>query len=244
MEFSLLIGSIKITQILNLLINLSPETKLTIISPSLLSADFINLEDDITTLNQCENIWFHLDIMDGHFVPNLTFGAPIIKRISEVAIKPLDAHLMVTNPEFHIDLLKKYNIHNFTFHLEASNDPIKTIQKAKEIYSSVGISLRPKTPLEQLSIEILKSIDLLLVMSVEPGFGGQSFIESTWERLKSIAELKRQHHLNFTVQIDGGVSNINSHQLIEAGCNNLVAGSYVFKKGRNNITQQINSLRP
>lgn len=216
---------------------------MTIIAPSLLAADFVNLESDIKELNHCEDVWFHLDIMDGHFVPNLTFGGPIVKRIAEVASHPLDAHLMVTNPEFHLEMMKSFGLHNFTFHYEAVSDPMELIQEGKKHYPSMGISIKPKTDLESLDLEVLKSIDLLLVMSVEPGFGGQSFIEGTWEKLKKISELKKKHHLDFMVQVDGGVNQQNAPLLIEAGANNLVAGSYVFKTGRDQISQQIESLR-
>ncbi len=216
---------------------------MTIISPSLLSADFVNLETDIVALNQADNIWFHLDIMDGHFVPNLTFGAPIVKRISNVATRPLDAHFMVTNPEFHLELMKDIKLHNFTFHFEATNNPVALIRKAKQFFPSVGISIKPKTNLNELSDEILKEIDLLLVMSVEPGFGGQSFIEATWEKLKEIQNVKSQNNYQFMVQVDGGVSDKNSQKLIEYGAQNLVAGSYVFKTGRDHLIDRINSLR-
>lgn len=218
----------------------------TIISPSLLSADFVNLEKDIRILNGVEDMWFHLDIMDGHFVPNLTFGGPVIKRISEVASSPLDAHIMVSNPRFHIELMKDTPLHNLTFHVEATQDEEETlelIKLAKKYFPSVGISLRPKTPLEKVSMDTWRAIDLLLVMSVEPGFGGQSFIETTWERLEKINTLKKEHALNFSVQIDGGVGEANASKLIASGVTNLVAGSFVFKEGRENIVNQINKLR-
>lgn len=216
---------------------------MTTISPSLLSCDFLNIETELNYFDDFKNIWFHLDIMDGHFVPNLTFGHPIIKLISKKTDIPLDAHFMVSNPEFYIETLKDYNIHNFTFHFEASDTSLKLIKEAKKHFKSVGISIKPNTPFSSLSDEILKEIDLLLVMSVEPGFGGQSFIEGTWDKLNQISEYKKANNLNFEVQIDGGVKNTNAGKLINHGATNLVAGSYVFKDGPSKYLSNIESLR-
>ncbi|RLA65049.1 MAG: ribulose-phosphate 3-epimerase [Epsilonproteobacteria bacterium] len=214
-----------------------------IVSPSLLSCDFLNIESELKYFDDVKDFWFHLDIMDGHFVPNLTFGHPIVKLISKNTNQKLDAHFMVTNPEFYVDTFKDYNIHNFTFHVEACEDSIALVKKAKEFYPSVGVSLRPGTSLDLISDELLKSIDLLLVMSVEPGFGGQGFMESTWERLKQIRERQNALGTNVMVQIDGGVSDKNATSLIEHGANNLVAGSYVFKGGPVEYLNRIKSLR-
>lgn len=215
----------------------------TIISPSLLSCDFLNIETELKHFEKAENIWFHLDIMDGHFVPNLTFGNHIIKMISKVAKHPLDAHFMVTNPEFYVETLKNVELHNFTFHLEATNNPLDLVKEAKLHFPSVGISIKPGTPLDQLSDEVLSEIDLLLVMSVEPGFGGQSFIEDTWTKLDQIREKKLRNGYKFSVQVDGGVGQQNAGRLISEGCDNLVAGSYIFKEGPSEYLNRINSLR-
>lgn len=216
----------------------------TIISPSLLACDFLNIENEIKHFNGCKDLWFHLDIMDGHFVPNLTFGHPIIKKISNKTEILLDAHLMVTNPDFYIDTFSDLNIHNLTWHFEASgSETLSLIKKAKKIYPSVGISIKPKTDLNSLSIEILENIDLLLIMSVEPGFGGQSFIEETYERIEHFTKIKNEKSLNFSIQVDGGVKNNNSEALINAGANNLVAGSYVFAEGPSQYINKVNSLR-
>ncbi len=215
---------------------------MTIISPSLLSCDFLNIESQLKLFDDIENIWLHLDIMDGHFVPNLTFGNPIIKMIASKTSIPLDAHFMVTNPEFYIESLKEINLYNFTIHLEASKNILEDLGNIKKYYKSCGISIKPKTPVSNLSLEVLKLVDLVLVMSVEPGFGGQSFIESSVEKIKELDLIRKKHSLNFKIQVDGGISNQNSQKVINAGADNLVAGSYVFSKGDNNIGSQIKSL--
>jgi ribulose-phosphate 3-epimerase len=181
--------------------------------------------------------------MDGLFVPNLTFGIPIIKMIAKKCTLPLDAHLMVTNPRFHIEQMKDFGLHNITFHFEAVTDAIELVTYAKQFYPSVGVSIKPKTKVSELSDELLQQIDLLLVMSVEPGFGGQSFIENTYKKLEEINQVKQRLGLTFSIQIDGGVSDKNSKQLLQAGADNLVAGSYIFKDGPNSYHQKILSLR-
>ena len=216
---------------------------MTIISPSLLSCDFLNIETELNHFTEAKGIWFHLDIMDGHFVPNTTFGHPIIKLISKKTSQLLDAHFMVSNPEFYIETLKDYGIHNFTFHIEASDHSLELIKLAKKYYPSVGISIKPGTEFSKLSHDLLSEIDLLLVMSVEPGFGGQSFIENTYNKLNQITAAKKEFGYSFDVQVDGGVSSNNCKKLIEHGCNNLVAGSYIFKEGPSTYLTKIDSLR-
>jgi len=215
----------------------------TIISPSLLACDFLNIEKEIKSFDNEKNIWFHLDIMDGHFVPNLTFGHPIVEKISKITKIPLDAHFMVNNPSFHKETFKNYNIHNFTFHFESVSDPLKFLTEAKNIYPSVGISLKPKTPIESLSNELLEKVDLILIMSVEPGFGGQKFIEGTYQKIINLNAKKNKMNLNFSIQVDGGVTDGNAKQLQECGANNLVAGSYIFKNPSSEYSNKINSLR-
>ncbi len=214
-----------------------------IVSPSLLSCDFLNIENEIKCFNTMEDVWFHLDIMDGHFVPNLTFGLPIIKLMPKITSIKLDAHFMVSNPEFHIEDFKYSGIHNFTFHFEATNSPLELIKKAKQYYPSVGISLRPNTPLSVLTDEMLQTLDMVLIMSVEPGFGGQSFIEGTWDKLAELSKRQQTLGTNLMVQVDGGVTNVNSKQLREAGATNLVAGSYIFKDGPSSYLEKVNSLK-
>ncbi len=213
-----------------------------IISPSLLACDFLNIESELLAFKDFKDTWFHLDIMDSHFVPNLTFGHPIVKLISKRTEIPLDAHFMVTNPEFYIDTFKDYNIHNFTFHIEATDNVLELVKKAKKIYPSVGLSIKPKTPLDLISDEILAEIDLILIMSVEPGFGGQSFIEESYKRVEHFNKLKEKFP-QLMIQVDGGVTNNNAANLKKSGANNLVAGSYIFKDGPSTYKEKLESLR-
>ena len=213
------------------------------ISPSLLACDFLNIETELSHFSELKNIWFHLDIMDSHFVPNLTFGHPIVEQISKKTKIPLDAHFMVSNPEFYVDTFKGYNIANFTFHIESTETPIELIKEAKKHYPSVGISIKPNTDCSLVTEEILKEIDLILIMSVEPGFGGQSFIENSYSKIEHFKKLKEKSFPNLIIQVDGGVKLDNAKKLITAGANNLVAGSYIFKEGPSTYSTKIESLR-
>jgi ribulose-phosphate 3-epimerase len=214
-----------------------------IVSPSILSCDFLNIEKELTLFNNMPNTWIHLDIMDGHFVPNLTFGIPIVKKISQFIKIPGDAHLMVSNPAFHIEEMKDFGLHNITFHLEAANNSLEIIEHAKKFYPSVGISIKPNTSVEEISLDIFKKIDLILVMSVEPGFGGQSFIQDSYQKISQLSEIRKNNQLSFQIQIDGGVSDINSKTLREHGADNLVAGSYIFKQSSDSYQQFVDNLR-
>ncbi len=217
-----------------------------IISPSILSCDFLNVEKEINALNLANNIWIHLDVMDGHFVPNLTFGHPLISKLSKITTHPLDAHFMVTNPEFYLDTMKNYNIYNFTFHLEAlanTKEVLSLIKKAKQHFKSVGISVRPKTKIKDIDLDILQNIDLFLMMSVEPGFGGQGFIEESKDKIIELNTIRKSKNFNFQIQIDGGISDKNANDLVKIGVTNLVAGSYVFKNGPDHYLEKIESLR-
>ena len=213
------------------------------ISPSILACDFLNIEPELKPFESVKDFWFHLDIMDGHFVPNLTIGHPVIKLLRKITNHKLDAHFMVTNPEFYMETFKDYDIHNFTFHIEAIEDSLSLIKKAKEIYPSVGISIKPNTDVSAIGDDILKEIDLLLVMSVEPGFGGQKFIENTYDKLKEIQQRKAELGINFSVQIDGGVNEENAKKLISHGADNLVAGSFIFKSNPQNYSSNVEKLR-
>ncbi|MEA9354827.1 ribulose-phosphate 3-epimerase [Bacteriovorax sp. PP10] len=216
---------------------------MTIISPSLLACDFLNIEPELNAFAGVKDMWFHLDIMDGHFVPNLTFGHPIIELITKKAPHKCDAHFMVTNPEFHGEILKDSGLYNFTFHVEATPDSLGLIKKLKSHYPSVGISIKPNTPVSALTDEILKAIDLVLVMSVEPGFGGQSFMPSAFDKIKELKSRRESLKAHFQIQVDGGVTDKNSKELIAAGADNLVAGSYVFKTTKDKYAEKIESLR-
>lgn len=216
---------------------------MTIISPSLLACDFLNIETELNAFIGVKDMWFHLDIMDGHFVPNLTFGHPIIELITKKSPHKCDAHFMVTNPEFHGETLKNSGLYNFTFHVEAIENSLELIKKLKVHYPSVGISIKPNTPVSTLSDEVLKNIDLVLVMSVEPGFGGQSFMSNSFDKIKELKSRRESLKGHFQIQVDGGVTDKNSKELIAAGADNLVAGSYIFRPGKNNYKAQIESLR-
>ncbi len=216
---------------------------MTIISPSLLSADFLKLHDDIERLNQAENIWLHLDIMDGHFVPNLTFGPTVIKNLAGISKHKLDAHLMVTNPELFIDPLRSAGVYNFTFHWEAVIHHDRLIAELKKNFPSVGVSLNPSTSISVIPQYLLKELDLILIMSVNPGFGGQSFIEGTLDKVKKLSELKTQNNYSYQIQIDGGVKESNAKQIVQAGADNLVAGSFVFGVEDKDYKSQIEKLR-
>ena len=216
---------------------------MTVISPSILASNFLQLGNEVERLNKEKDIWVHLDVMDGHFVPNLTFGHEVIKEVCKISTNPVDVHLMVNNPSFYIDTLSNTGIHNITWHLENDVDHIKLYEKAKKSFKSVGISIRPKTDIKEINHEVLAKIDLLLIMSVEPGFGGQSFIENTYDRVSYFKKLKLKHDYNYTIQVDGGVNDQNSSELIKRGAQNLVAGSFVFKGDVNLQIQKLLSKK-
>lgn len=215
----------------------------TIIAPSLLACDFLNIESELKALESVSDLWLHLDIMDGHFVPNLTFGHPIIKMIASKAKHPLDAHFMVTNPEFHIDTLKDVALDVFTFHIEATTEPVRLINKAKANFKRAGISLRPGTSLDALSDEVLKAVDLVLVMSVEPGFGGQGYIPASTARIEDLKQRRSNLGAHFLIEVDGGINADTAKLAIAAGADVLVAGSATFKGGVNAYQSNIEFLR-
>ncbi len=214
-----------------------------IISPSLLSADFLELGAELERLNQVDDLWLHLDVMDGHFVPNLTFGAPVLTKLKNVSKHKLDAHFMFTNPDTYADSFKDLGIHNFTFHWEAVTHQDRMIAKLKEHYPSVGISLNPATPLSVVPSYIWGKVDLVLLMSVNPGFGGQKFIPAIVDKVIELDQIRHKHGFQFSIQVDGGVTNENAGYLIQAGANNLVAGSYVFSAPNKDYQGRINKIR-
>lgn len=216
---------------------------MTTVAPSLLACDFLNIESELNAFKNIPDLWFHLDIMDGHFVPNLTFGHPIIEQIVKKSPHKCDAHFMVTNPDFHGETLKDCGIYNFTFHLEAIADPLALALKLKSWYPSVGVSIKPMTSVSCLSDELLKAIDLILVMSVEPGFGGQSFMPGSIDKIKELKNRRRDLSAHFQIQIDGGITDKNAATVVAAGAENLVAGSYIFKAGKDHYKDKVESLR-
>lgn len=216
---------------------------MTVIAPSLLACDFLNLEGELKALSHCQNIWLHLDIMDGHFVPNLTFGHEIIKAINAKSEHLCDAHFMVTNPEFYLDTLKTVPLHNFTFHYEAVGDALSFAKDVRKTFPSAGISIKPGTDIEVLSDDLLRNLDLVLIMSVEPGFGGQSFMPDSLNKVRTLVKKRKELGLNFVIQIDGGINETTAPLAIEAGADNLVAGSAVFKHQQSQYNTIIESLR-
>lgn len=214
------------------------------ISPSLLSANFLNLQEQIHALNPIENLWYHLDVMDGHFVPNLTFGPTVIKNLHKITKTPLDAHLMVTSPLECAGWFKNCQLHNCTIHFEACDNPLEDLKKLKDMFPNIGVSIKPKTPVSVLSEEILRLVDVILVMTVEPGFGGQSFMHDSAKKIQELNEL-RSNNNNYTylIQVDGGVNEETAKICWHYGADNLVAGSYVFKNNLESFPQVIQSIR-
>ena len=211
-----------------------------IIAPSILAADFGNLQRDCEMVNNSKADWFHLDIMDGVFVPNISYGMPIINTINKIATKTLDVHLMIVDPDRYIETFKKVGADILTVHFEACTHLHRTIQNIKANGMKAGVALNPHTSAHLLS-DVLNDIDLVLVMSVNPGFGGQSFIENTYEKVRTLKMLREKSGSDFIIEIDGGVNTTNAPKLIEAGADALVAGSFVFKSG--NPTKTIEELK-
>ena len=199
----------------------------TLIAPSVLAADFANLQRDSEMLNKSEADWFHIDIMDGVFVPNISFGMPVLKAIAKHATKPLDVHLMIVNPDQYIETFAKLGSAVLTVHYEACDHLHRTLQKIKSCGMKAGVALNPHTPIAVLD-SIIKDVDVVCLMSVNPGFGGQSFIEETYTKVKTLKALIQEKGATTLIEIDGGVTNKNAKQLIDAGADVLVVGSYVF----------------
>ena len=199
----------------------------TLIAPSVLAADFANLQRDSEMLNKSEADWFHIDIMDGVFVPNISFGMPVLKAIAKHATKPLDVHLMIVNPDQYIETFAELGSAVLTVHYEACDHLHRTLQKIKSCGMKAGVALNPHTPITVLE-SIIKDVDVICLMSVNPGFGGQSFIEETYTKVRTLKTLIQEKESATLIEIDGGVTNKNAKQLIDAGADVLVAGSYVF----------------
>ena len=198
-----------------------------LIAPSILSADFANLQRDVEMINNSEADWFHIDIMDGMFVPNISFGFPVIKAIKKHAKKPLDVHLMIVDPDRYLQQFKDAGADILTVHLEACPHLHRTIQAIKALGMKAGVAINPHTPVNLLS-DIISDIDLVCIMSVNPGFGAQKFIENTYHKIIQLNEMIRSLKSNALIEIDGGVDFNNYQKLIDMGANILVAGNTVF----------------
>ncbi len=211
-----------------------------IIAPSILSADFANLQRDCEMLNQSAADWFHVDIMDGVFVPNISFGFPVVKAIKKHATKPLDVHLMIVDPDRYIKAFADAGADYLSVHIEACNHLHRTLQYIKAEGMKAGVAVNPHTPVSQLE-DIVADTDLFCMMSVNPGFGGQKFIENTYRKIEKLKDLILRAGSKALIEIDGGVDGNNAAKLIATGADVLVAGNYVFSAA--NPTATIESLK-
>jgi len=212
------------------------------ISPSILSADFSCLGEELRVIEAAGCDYIHIDVMDGHFVPNLTVGPKVISSIRKCSNKPFDVHLMIENVEHYAKYFSEAGADIITFHYEATKDVNKLISIIKKLGKKVGISIKPKTPAEKIS-PYLNQLDLVLIMTVEPGFGGQDFMPDQLGKIKIIADYIKQHKLNTELEIDGGINEKTAKLVIDAGAKVLVAGSYIFGAGEKEYKAKIDSLR-
>ena len=197
------------------------------IAPSILAADFANLQKEVEMLNASAADYIHVDIMDGVFVPNLSFGLPVTAAIHQHATKPLDVHLMIVNPELYLQAFVEAGAAVLTVHVEACTHLHRTLQEIKKLGAKAGVALNPHTPIELLS-EVLEELDMVCIMSVNPGFGGQKFIDHSYAKVANLKEMLLKKGVNTKIEVDGGVTDKNAKRLIEAGADILVAGSYLF----------------
>jgi ribulose-phosphate 3-epimerase len=205
------------------------------IAPSVLSADFGNLQRDIEMINQSQADWFHVDIMDGVFVPNISFGFPVMNSLKKHAQKPLDVHLMIVNPDQYISRFAEAGAHVLSVHIEACQHLHRSLQAIKQAGMKAGVAVNPHTNVSQLE-DVLENIDLVCLMSVNPGFGGQKFIENTYRKIEQLKNLQNKHQVSFEIEIDGGVTLDNYKKLIDVGASVLVAGNTVFSSENPNST--------
>lgn len=211
-----------------------------LIAPSILAADFANLEREIKMINESEADWIHVDIMDGVFVPNISMGVPVVEAMNRHAKKPMDVHLMIVNPEKYVEAFHKAGAAVISVHIEACPHLHRNIQQIKALGVKAGVAVNPHTSIESLK-DSIADIDLVCLMSVNPGFGGQKFIENTYQKVKELRQLINQRQSSALIEIDGGVNEKNAKPLLEAGANVLVAGNFVFSSA--NPKEVIKSLK-
>jgi ribulose-phosphate 3-epimerase len=212
----------------------------TLVAPSLLAADFANLQKEVEMLNASSCDYLHIDIMDGRFVPNISFGMPVLDAINRHSKKPLDVHLMIVEPDKYLAEFKKLGAEILTVHVEACDHLHRTIQYIKDLGCKAGVALNPHTSLSTIE-NVIQDLDLVCLMSVNPGFGGQKFIEKTYDRVRELKAMAKDVNPNLLIEIDGGVNKDNAPKLVEAGANLLVAGSFVFNS--ENPAQTISNLQ-